>query len=256
MSRPVESLIGREFDRLTVEAEALRRSGKPAWLCRCTCGNTKVVLGQSLRQLKTVSCGCYRQELRRKVRRRLNEKEYGRLTVLRMAGNVGGYTMWLCRCACGCTVKVRSTNLTSGHTTSCGCYRKEQARLACTTHGLSHTAWYSAFKARERLERKAKLDAFWTVEMEMVLRALQLACVLCGSTDDLSVDHVRALSLGYGLRPGNAVVLCGSCNSSKHNKSLSDLDEAVRRILIAAADEFYSHWHSAAEPSIEEAARN
>jgi hypothetical protein len=32
------------------------------WLCRCTCGNTKVISGGSLRGEKTRSCGCLQKE--------------------------------------------------------------------------------------------------------------------------------------------------------------------------------------------------
>jgi len=33
------------------------------WLCRCTCGNEKVVTGHNLLSLKTRSCGCLNREL-------------------------------------------------------------------------------------------------------------------------------------------------------------------------------------------------
>ena len=36
-------------------------------LCRCDCGNTKIVFLSSLRTKKTISCGCYGKESRRKA---------------------------------------------------------------------------------------------------------------------------------------------------------------------------------------------
>lgn len=36
--------------------------------------------------------------------------------------------LWNCRCICGNNVKVTSGHLKSGHTKSCGCYHKKQAR--------------------------------------------------------------------------------------------------------------------------------
>lgn len=33
------------------------------WLCRCKCGNEKIVSGNDLRRGKTISCGCYRKDL-------------------------------------------------------------------------------------------------------------------------------------------------------------------------------------------------
>lgn len=39
-------------------------------------------------------------------------------------------TRWVCACECGQTAVVRGANLSSGHTTSCGCSRKTaQAKL-------------------------------------------------------------------------------------------------------------------------------
>lgn len=58
---------------------------------------------------------------RRKVD--LAGQQYGRLTVLRRAENVGSRTAWLCRCACGREVVVKTCHLRDGHTRSCGCLR-------------------------------------------------------------------------------------------------------------------------------------
>lgn len=43
------------------------------------------------------------------------------------------------------------------------------------------------------------------------------ACEDCGSTDDLTVDHVVPVALGGPMLPGpeGVRVLCRSCNSSK-----------------------------------------
>ncbi len=51
-------LTGKVFGELSV----LERSGKShtvvLWLCRCSCGNQKVISGCSLRNGSTTSCGC------------------------------------------------------------------------------------------------------------------------------------------------------------------------------------------------------
>lgn len=53
-------------------------------------------------------------------------KTYGRLTVLNQDGlSNDNRVMWLCKCSCGNLVRVRGTDLRTGHTTSCGCYNKE-----------------------------------------------------------------------------------------------------------------------------------
>lgn len=59
-------MTGRRFGRLVV----LKRfgsspNGGARWLCKCDCGNEKVVDGVRLRDGETSSCGCLRAELAR-----------------------------------------------------------------------------------------------------------------------------------------------------------------------------------------------
>lgn len=49
--------------------------------------------------------------------RDLTGQRFGRLTVISYSGG----SKWRCRCDCGSETTVLSGNLTSGHTTSCGC---------------------------------------------------------------------------------------------------------------------------------------
>lgn len=49
-----KDITGLEFGRLT----ALRCVGNGRWLCRCECGNEKLIYGGHLRAGMTESCGC------------------------------------------------------------------------------------------------------------------------------------------------------------------------------------------------------
>lgn len=51
----------------------------------------------------------------------LTGQQYGHLTVLEPAENIGERTAWLCQCDCGRQVVVKTHHLRSGHTKSCGC---------------------------------------------------------------------------------------------------------------------------------------
>lgn len=44
------------------------------------------------------------------------------------------------------------------------------------------------------------------------------SCISCGSTDDLTIDHVQPWSLGGTDDEDNLQVLCRHCNSSKGNR--------------------------------------
>lgn len=70
----VVNLVGRKFGRLTVAKRVKNDSrGNAKWLCVCDCGNQKEILGSSLRQGLTRSCGCL-----------LAEKASQRMTAMRL----------------------------------------------------------------------------------------------------------------------------------------------------------------------------
>lgn len=66
----INNLIGKVFGRLTVVHQAgSNHRGRVVWLCRCSCGNEKIILGDHLtrRDKKGVlSCGCLQRENRTK----------------------------------------------------------------------------------------------------------------------------------------------------------------------------------------------
>lgn len=49
----------------------------------------------------------------------------------------------------------------------------------------------------------------------IVLELCNYACLWCGATADLTVDHVLPVSKGGETAPDNLQVLCRPCNSSK-----------------------------------------
>ena len=59
----VKRLEGQRFGRLTVIQEVGRnKSGNALWLCKCDCGEEKVISSSSLRHGGTQSCGCIKRE--------------------------------------------------------------------------------------------------------------------------------------------------------------------------------------------------
>lgn len=77
MARPIgipasniKSEIGNVYGRLTVVAEGGRdKFGRAQWLCRCSCGAEKIIVGFRLRRKNgTKSCGCIRIENTRNLK--------------------------------------------------------------------------------------------------------------------------------------------------------------------------------------------
>jgi hypothetical protein len=70
----------------------------------------------------------------------LTGKQFERLFVIDRAGNnIDGRARWNCKCKCGTIITVLGKELRSGHTKSCGCYKRDKALITSTTHNMSHT---------------------------------------------------------------------------------------------------------------------
>jgi hypothetical protein len=80
--------------------------------------------------------------------------------------------------------------------------------------------------------------------MEQALCNFQPACVICGVTDDLTRDHIRPVSQGHALEPGNAVRLCRACNSFKRDRDLEELPPEIAERLEPAAAKFKEFWEA------------
>ena len=109
-------LTGKKFNMLTV----LKELGGNKLLCKCDCGNEKVINKDNVKSGKVLSCGCL---LRQKGRRRLDLQKntvgqrFGKLVVLEELG--GGRV--LCQCDCGKTKNINKSHLLTGGITTCGC---------------------------------------------------------------------------------------------------------------------------------------
>lgn len=241
--------IGKKFGKLTVLHRSETDSQK--WICRCDCGNFHETKISHLIEYGTVSCGCHRSEVGKNMifdNRQFDPlvfnpgDKFGRWTVIENLGVINEYSWSLCQCNCGTERKVMNYSLKTGASKSCGCYHKEvsseQAKRLFTKHGLSSNPHY----LRHMKHRRHKLDQDWTAEMEIALREIFPKCVICGSIDRLATDHVRPVSKGNGLSPGNAIVLCKSCNSTKCDKDLDQLPKGWKKKILAAANQFQKYW--------------
>ena len=143
MSR-IKDIVGERFGKLTV-VRYLRTDVKPygrtvIWECKCDCGNIVEVSTNALRSGNTKSCGCLTSE-------NLVGMKFGRLTVMDRESPKSKKTkgLWVCKCECGNVIKVNTSALKSGNTTSCGCKRKETLRQLRTKHGESNTRLYNVW---------------------------------------------------------------------------------------------------------------
>lgn len=66
-------------------------------------------------------------------------QRFGRLTVIERVKNTSRKdSLWLCKCECGNIKEVTYSNLNSGHTKSCGCFRIETTSKRNTKTKIKH----------------------------------------------------------------------------------------------------------------------
>ena len=156
--------IGNTYGYLTVIARAENsKDGRARWLCKCKCGNEVVVLGKSLRNGNTKSCGCYQKE--RAAQSNMDRvgslvgQRFGKLEVLSEAGfiehtNGKRSRIYNCRCDCGNYCQVQHQYLAYGDTTSCGCIRSKgefQIEALLTEHNINFKREYSFDDLKDEL---------------------------------------------------------------------------------------------------------
>ena len=71
--------------------------------------------------------------------------------------------------------------------------------------------------------RARKLNAtIGPVDIQGVYDRCNNCCTYCGTTENLSLDHIVALSVGGPHTDDNLTIACGSCNSSKGAKPVDE----------------------------------
>lgn len=145
MKGKVEVSEGDRYGHWVVIKEVEHKKGeRRKLLCKCDCGNEKVVPFYHVVNGKSKSCGCYSW-----IEKKTNiddyiGKRYGKLVIIGEEP-VGKYQHIKVRCKCDCgNEKVITLNsLKNGSTKSCGC-------IKYTDHGVQH-------KCKERLYRIRQL---------------------------------------------------------------------------------------------------
>lgn len=107
LSKMQYNLLGMHFG----EWEVLKFLGNQMWLCRCSCGTLRKISSQHLRYGQTKSCGHSTTKFKD-----LTGQHFGEWEAQKYLGN----QTWLCKCSCGITRGVKTNDLISGKSKSCG----------------------------------------------------------------------------------------------------------------------------------------
>jgi hypothetical protein len=134
------NLLGMTFGRLTVIGDT-----RPKCLCRCTCGNEKLIARNKLPNGRQKSCGCEHGNAIRALKR----EDFTGLAANRLVciDNMASGTMRKFRCECGGEIMALPRDVRSGNTKSCGCWKNETSSrtgaLTCgrNSKGASQSRW-------------------------------------------------------------------------------------------------------------------
>lgn len=85
---------------------------------------------------------------------------YGRLTIEKEIEPIDKRRMFVCKCDCGNKTTVSRNNLRSGHTTSCGCYKKERMVEGNIKHGDFGTRLYGIWNGTRNRCNNKKVRAY------------------------------------------------------------------------------------------------
>ena len=154
-------LTGQRFGKLVVieksEIVKVKHGTVVKWLCKCDCGNFRIIPTGELRRGNAKHCGCLKFE-------NLVGKKFNRLTVIKRVEYNKKEVMWLCKCDCGNETIVSTGHLKSGHSKSCGCLSREMAKKNNYKHGLSNDKdFYRIMNIRKGMKARCynnKLDCY------------------------------------------------------------------------------------------------
>jgi hypothetical protein len=162
-------------------------------------------------------------------------KVFNRLTVLKFSHSDGN-KHWYCKCSCGNYTTVKTCDLNSGHTKSCGCLQKTHARL------IAGQAAFNTVYRRYKKESPSRGLAF-ELSKEEFKELTSQNCHYCNKTPDREftdtgkafgsfiyngIDRVDN-NIGYILF--NCVPCCTYCNYAKHNRKQEDFINWIGQLV-------------------------
>jgi hypothetical protein len=120
--KDINKLIGKKSGLLTAVKVVKAEDGEKL-LCKCDCGNEKLVKPEYFKYGKVKSCGCLLSKSKIKD---IKGQRSGKLTAVKFTGKIENHSaIWLGKCDCGNEIEIESSDFTSGRIKSCGCLRSE-----------------------------------------------------------------------------------------------------------------------------------
>ena len=218
MNRTFNDLTGKRFGSLLIIDRAKNdKWGHARWNYICDCGKKGVAAGGRLTYKKEpiIHRGCL-------TFNDLSGQRFGSLLIIdRAKSDERGKSRWNYICDCGKKGVVVGFRLTckKDPKNHCGCLSNQHNSDSKKTHGLSKTLEYDAEIQHKRRIKKQNNNLAFNLsyaESLKIARPKLDYCVYCGSTDNLTIDHIIPINKGGTQNPKNLIRACRSCNSAKN----------------------------------------
>lgn len=175
----------------------------------------------------------------------LTGKKFGRLSVfsIHARGTLKNrQTIYKCRCDCGGDKLARGGALSSGHTRSCGCFRRESLREVGkkNTIGLGRASFNTLLRM---YKKNAKIRGYsWSISDSDFENLTKGVCHYCGSIPRTETrfcktfngtyvyNGIDRLDSGLGYSTMNVVSCCKTCNYMKRKMTHDGFIEHARKI--------------------------
>lgn len=230
----IDEIQGKRFGRLVVVDKVYKNHRREA-LCKCDCGAEKLVSARMLKRGDTTSCGCLHKEVVSEMRQiDLSGKTFGRLLVVgrgkgKYVGTKNRFDLsWICVCECGKEVDVVTSALTSGNTSSCGCW-------AANRKSGNHGKFHLSSKVNRMKDGAKRRGIEWSIPTPDAEKIITSNCSYCGAQPDRKygpflyhgIDRIDS-SEPYEL--GNVVPCCKRCNFAKNDLSVTEFKSHIELI--------------------------
>ena len=149
---------------------------------------------------------------------------FGKLVVVKYNGvrkKPSGLTvgLYLCKCDCGNYTVVKTNNLTSGWTKSCGCLIRNK------TMPKDQVAINKIIRSYKNGAKERGID--WKIKDSYAKELISKECFYCGAKfsnewDGYKYNGIDRVDNEKGYEEGNVVPCCKICNVAKHDMAQKD----------------------------------
>lgn len=159
-------------------------------------------------------------------------KMFGELTVINYVKKIPGQHIWRCKCSCGKELNVRSGNLVTGNSKSCGHTRRTLLHGEAAFNQV-YLRYKAAAKKKHRTFALTKEDFSFITQMNChYCGAIPVQVIHYGhSNGEFIYNGIDRIDSDKGYTLDNVVPCCGICNTMKNSLSVSEFKEHIKRII-------------------------